>query len=58
MYDRVSLKRLLEESGFTRIRVCSAFESRISGFASFGLDVINGAVRKPDSLFMEAVKEL
>ena len=56
MYDRVSLKRLLEESGFTSIKVCSAYESRISGFAMFGLDVINGAVRKPDSLFMEATK--
>lgn len=57
MYDRVSLKQLLEETGFSDSRVCSAFESQISGFAMFGLDVVNGAVRKPDSLFMEAVKE-
>lgn len=56
MYDRVSLKQLLKEIGFANITVCSAYESRISGFSVFGLDVVDGAVRKPDSLFMEAIK--
>ncbi|MCK4797081.1 MAG: methyltransferase domain-containing protein [Spirochaetes bacterium] len=56
MYDRFSLKRLLEESGFKNIIVSSAFESRISNFNSFELDVINGEIRKPDSLFMEGIK--
>lgn len=56
MYDRFSLRRLLEEAGFERIHMCTAFESRISNFASFGLDVVDGQVRKPDSLFMESVK--
>jgi hypothetical protein len=56
MYDRVSLKRLLEECGFTHVRVCTAYESRIEGFASYGLDIVDGRVRKPDSLFMEAIK--
>lgn len=54
MYDRFSLKQLLEKSGFKDIRECTAFESEIEGFASFGLDVVEGKVRKPDSLFMEA----
>lgn len=58
MYDRVSLKRLLEQSGFSQIRVCTAFESQIEGFASYGLDVVKGRIRKPDSLFMEGVKQL
>jgi predicted SAM-dependent methyltransferase len=56
MYDRFSLKQLLEQCGFSGARTCSAFESGIAGFLSYGLDVVDGQVRKPDSLFMEAVK--
>ena len=56
MYDRVSLKRLFERSGFSQIRVCTAFESHIESFASYGLDVVRGQIRKPDSLYMEARK--
>jgi predicted SAM-dependent methyltransferase len=57
MYDRYSLKRLLQNSGFSDIQVCQATESRISDFNSYKLDVINGKTRKPDSLFMEAIKQ-
>lgn len=57
MYDRVSLQRLLERSGFSQVLVCTAFESQIEGFASYGLDVVKGRIRKPDSLYMEAVKQ-
>jgi predicted SAM-dependent methyltransferase len=56
MYDRYSLRRLLERSGFTDVRVCQADESQIPDFNTYGLDTINGQVRKPDSLFMEAIK--
>lgn len=56
MYDRVSLAALLRERGFQDIRVCQADESQILGFNDYQLDVINGQVRKPDSLFMEARK--
>lgn len=35
--------------------VCSPDVSRIPGFAAYELDVVNGEVRKPDSLFMEGV---
>lgn len=57
MYDRISLCALLVEAGFHDIKVCSATESRIPEFNSYSLDVDDhGAVRKPDSLFMEGVK--
>lgn len=57
MYDRISLCALLDEAGFHDIKVCSATESRIPEFNSYSLDVDDhGAVRKPDSLFMEGVK--
>ena len=57
MYDRLSLARLLTVAGFDDVRVCSAIESSIAGFADYQLDADNsGSVRKPDSLFMEARK--
>ncbi len=56
MYDRYSLSELLKKVGFTEIKLCSAFESEISNWEKYQLDVINGVVRKPDSLFMEAKK--
>ncbi len=56
MYDRLSLKRLLEEIRFVDAKTCKADESRIDQFNSFNLDTLNGRVRKPDSLFMEAVR--
>lgn len=56
MYDRYSLSELLKKVGFEEIKVCSAFESEIQNWATYQLDVINGEVRKPDSLFMEAKK--
>lgn len=56
MYDRLSLGRLLEEAGFVSVKMCLADESRIDGFNSFNLDTLNGRVRKPDSLFVEALR--
>nr|WP_315177567.1 methyltransferase domain-containing protein [uncultured Flavobacterium sp.] len=56
MYDRYSLSELLTQVGFSDIKVCSAFESEIQNWEVYQLDVINGEVRKPDSLFMEAKK--
>lgn len=53
MYDRFSLRRLMAETGFVDIRQCSADESRIEEFNEFALDLQNGRVRKPDSIFME-----
>jgi predicted SAM-dependent methyltransferase len=57
MYDRYSLKVLLENAGFHQVRVCSAYESRIPNYAMYGLDVEpDGQIRKPDSIFVEAIK--
>lgn len=55
MYDRYSLERSLRRAGFSEVQVTRATESRIPNFASFELDVVAGRVRKPDSLFVEAV---
>ena len=57
MYDRWSLEKMLRETGFTEPRVCAANESRIPNFNRYLLDLeADGSTRKPDSLFMEAVR--
>ena len=56
MYDRLSLARVLERAGFGDIRKAGADESRIEGYPEYGLDAVDGDVRKPDSLFMEATR--
>lgn len=57
MYDRYSLAKLLSQVGFEQIRVCDAGQSSIPDFGRYGLEVgPDGAVRKPDSLFVEARK--
>lgn len=56
MYDEYSLTRLLAKADFRDIKVCTAFDSRINQWQTFGLETIEGNVRKPDSLFMEATK--
>lgn len=56
MYDRYSLTELLKEVGFSEIIHSNAFESEIDNWGKYQLDVIDGEVRKPDSLFIEAKK--
>jgi hypothetical protein len=57
MYDRVSMKLLLESSHFENVSVCCHNESAIDSFSSYGLDTDQcGNARKPDSLFVEAIK--
>lgn len=56
MYDRYSLARLLVKCGFARPQVKTAFESDIARWKVYGLDVKDGVVHAPKSLFMEAVK--
>ena len=59
MYDRYSLGRLLKETGFSDIQICDATESKILNFSDYHLDVLeNGQIRKPDSLFVEAIKPI
>jgi predicted SAM-dependent methyltransferase len=56
MYDRYSLGELLKKYGFKDIKVMKFNESAIPNWNSFNLDSVDGKVRKPDSLFMEATK--
>lgn len=56
MYDRYSLRCALEQAGFADVRVCVANDSRIANFARYGLEMRDGRERKPDSLYVEAVK--
>jgi predicted SAM-dependent methyltransferase len=57
MYDRISLKLLLERAGFSEITVCRADESKIPDFDGYHLDTDEeGRLRKPDSLFMEGIR--
>ncbi|TWT53730.1 hypothetical protein Pla22_13620 [Rubripirellula amarantea] len=56
MYDRVSLSHLLEELGFESPVVCRADESRMADFDAYQLDRDGDCIRKPDSMFVEAVK--
>ena len=57
MYDEYSLGKLLRNVGFQNVEKKSAFESNFEEFGKYYLDVTEeGKIRKPDSLFMEAVK--
>ena len=56
MYDSYSLSKLLQDHEFVDVRAMSAFNSRIPGFIGFELDSLGQQVRKPDSLFVEALK--
>jgi predicted SAM-dependent methyltransferase len=57
MYDRYSISFLLKEFGFTDIIITDAFNSYLENWNEFELDGKNGIVRKPDSLFIEAIKK-
>jgi predicted SAM-dependent methyltransferase len=57
MYDRFSLRRLMEEIGCRQIEQRDAKTSYIADWTRFNLDTEpDGTVYKPDSLFMEGVK--
>jgi len=56
MYDIYSLGNLLREAGFKNIQKMDFDQSNIANWRSFKLDEANDTVRKPDSLFVEAVK--
>jgi predicted SAM-dependent methyltransferase len=58
MYDRVSLGRLLSRAGFNNINKVSPTESSIANWDTYQLDVKDGLVFDPTSLFMEATKPI
>lgn len=57
MYDRFSLKRAMEEAGFTEVRNLPAGESAIPDFARYELEVQDGQPRKPDSIYLEGRRD-
>lgn len=58
MYDRFSLARMLKQAGFVDVTVCEAVQSQIINFSLYNLDTTkDGRTRKPDSLFIEAIKQ-
>ncbi|GHV68650.1 hypothetical protein FACS1894199_16220 [Bacteroidia bacterium] len=56
MYDRYSLAQLLSSCGFTEIAIKNPVESEIPEWQKYELDVKDGIVYDPTSLFMEAKK--
>jgi hypothetical protein len=57
MYDRYSLRTLLESTGFVRVRACSATDSAIREWNEYCLDVEeDGSEYAPSSLYMEGLK--
>ena len=58
MHDRFSLRKLLEDVGFTDCNVCTFNSSSIPNWDSQNLDIslFGNLPRKPDSLFMEGRK--
>lgn len=57
MYDRYSLKTLLQNAGFHNVRVMDATTSAIADWHNYHwLDLEDGKLRKPDSLIMEGIK--
>ena len=58
LYDRLSLGNALRKAGFVDVCSRTAVESAMPEFRSFALDAdLEGRVRKPDSLFMEAKRD-
>ncbi|GAB3903601.1 class I SAM-dependent methyltransferase [Mucilaginibacter boryungensis] len=56
MYDSYSLTNLLTDAGFKNIEVKTFDTSAIANWRQYGLDEMDGKARKPDSLFVEAIK--
>ena len=56
MYDRLSLARALRQAGFENMKQLDPYTSTIADWSVYELDVKNGNVYDPTSLFMEAVK--
>lgn len=57
MYDSYSLKELLENIGFREVKIVDGFKSGLENWDDFKfLDIENGKIRKPDSIFIEAYR--
>ena len=57
MYDRYSLRKLMEEAGFKETSRLDYNQSQIPDFRAYRLDEMDdGTERKPDSIYFEGVK--
>ena len=56
MYDRFSLSILLNDLGYKDIKIRLCNESYLDNWESYELDSIEGISKKPDSLYIEAIK--
>lgn len=57
MYDSFSLESILIDTNFQKIKKQTAIESYFPEFSNYSLDTNEkGEIRKPDSLYMEALK--
>jgi predicted SAM-dependent methyltransferase len=56
MYDEYSLGKLLKDTGFSSVKVQNPHTSDIKDWAKYELDIKDGMVYDPTSLFMEAIK--
>ena len=57
MYDHYSLREMMQEAGFGDIAKRAALSSGLTGWNRHGLDTNeDGSVYKPDSLYMEGVR--
>lgn len=56
MYDKFSLKRLLESAAFQDVKLQTPHDSDIPEWANYELDVKDNQIYDPTSLFMEARK--
>ena len=56
MYDEYSLGKLFLNAGFTGIKIFKAADSYYSHFKIYNLEVVNGLELKPDSLYIEGIK--
>jgi len=57
MYDKFSMRRMLTECGFVDISIKNPQESNIPDWGNYELDVKDGFVYDPTSLFVEARKK-
>jgi predicted SAM-dependent methyltransferase len=56
MYDKYSLRKLLTANGFGQFEVMTAFTSKLPEWSAYQLDGMEDKIRKPDSLFIEAIR--
>ena len=57
MYGRYSIINLLSDAGGISIKERNAFTCYLNNWVSYNLDGMNNKVRKPYSLYIEAIKE-